>query len=185
MKKLSSLVLTVLSLGLFTTPFSASAAGVLTDCADNKAFQKRLKTTVAKLNGRLKKYEPGSAPAVALEEQIQRTQTRFKNYSDSGLLCGKDGLPHLVASGDWKHAPEFMIPGVGFLYIAGWIGFVGRKYLQTASKTKNPTEKEIIIDVPVALKIMSSGFLWPITAWQEFISGEFVASKNEITVSPR
>ena len=78
-----------------------------------------------------------------------------------------------------------MIPGVGFLYIAGWIGFVGRKYLQTASKTKNPTEKEIIIDVPVALKIMSSGFLWPITAWQEFISGEFVASKNEITVSPR
>ena len=186
MKKFSNLFLTFLSCLLLVTPFKASAAGFLVDCGDSPAFQKRLKTTVAKLEGRLKKYEPGSAPAVALQEQIERTETRFKNYSDSGLLCGsKDGLPRLIASGDWKHAPEFMIPGVGFLYISGWIGFVGRKYLQTASKTKNPTEKEIIIDVPVALKIMSSGFLWPITAWQEFISGEFVASKNEITVSPR
>jgi len=185
MKKLSNLFLAALSFTLFTTPLTASAAGVLVDCADSPAFKKRLKTSVGKLEGRMKKYEDGSAPAIALQEQITRTETRFKNYADSGLLCGKDGLPHLIASGDWTHAPEFMIPGVGFLYISGWIGYVGRKYLQTASKTKNPAEKEIIIDVPVALKIMSSGFLWPITAWQEFISGDFVASKDEITVSPR
>jgi len=100
-------------------------------------------------------------------------------------MCGKDGLPHLITDGDFKHAPEFMIPGVMFLYIAGWIGWAGRKYLSTVAQTANPTEKEIIIDVPVALKIMSSGYLWPIYSWSEFIDDKFIASKDEITVSPR
>ena len=61
-----------------------------------------------------------------------------------------------------------------FVYTTGWIGWSGRKYLQTASLSKNPTEKEIIIDVPVALNIMLSSYLWPRSAWDEFISGEFV-----------
>jgi hypothetical protein len=47
-------------------------------------------------------------------------------------------------------------------------------YLQTLALTKNPTEKEIIIDVPVALNIMFAGYLWPVLAWSEFISGDFV-----------
>jgi photosystem I subunit 3 len=78
-----------------------------------------------------------------------------------------------------------MIPGVMFLYTAGWIGWAGRKYVQTVAKTKNPTEKEIIVDVPLALTIMISGYLWPVYSWKEFVSGKFVASKSEITVSPR
>ena len=78
-----------------------------------------------------------------------------------------------------------MIPGMMFLYTTGWIGWVGRSYLNTISSSVNSTEKEIIIDVPLALKIMSSGFIWPVSAWQEFTSGNFLASDSEITVSPR
>ena len=48
-----------------------------------------------------------------------------------------------------------------------------------------PDEKEIIIDVPLALKIMLSGYLWPVASWQEFVAGDFVAEPEDITVSPR
>jgi photosystem I subunit 3 len=53
------------------------------------------------------------------------------------------------------------------------------------SQTKNPGEKEIIIEIPLALQIMISGYIWPIYSWREFIKGNFVALKSEITVSPR
>ena len=42
-------------------------------------------------------YEEGSAPALALKATIERTEKRFKNYGDAGLLCGTDGLPHLIS----------------------------------------------------------------------------------------
>jgi photosystem I subunit 3 len=100
-------------------------------------------------------------------------------------MCGTDGLPHLIVDGDFKHAGEFMIPGCLFLYTTGWIGWSGRKYLNTVASSSNPTEKEIIIDVPLALKIMLSGYLWPVVSWQEFVAGDFIASPDEITVSPR
>jgi hypothetical protein len=32
---------------------------------------------------------------------------------------------------------------------------------------------------------MSTGFIWPLEAWQEFTNGELLASDDEITVSPR
>ena len=67
----------------------------------------------------------------------------------------------------------------------GWIGWVGRKYLRAVSTTNNPSDSEIIIIVPLALKIMTTGYIWPISAWEELISGDLVASKDEITVSPR
>ena len=41
---------------------------------------------------------------------------------------------------------EFVIPGVMFLYITGWIGWVGRKYLLFTKTTCKPAEKEIIIE---------------------------------------
>jgi photosystem I subunit 3 len=68
----------------------------------------------------------------------------------------KEGLPRIIASGQWDHANEFVIPGVLFLYITGWIGWVGRKYVRYASTQKNPFENEIIINVPVAIGIMNS-----------------------------
>lgn len=163
----------------------ATNVGTLVDCDQSPAFTKRLNTSVKKLETRLAKYEPGTPPALALEQQIERTKSRFQRYGESNLLCGADGLPHLVTDGDLSHAPEFIVPGVMFLYTTGWIGWAGRRYIQTVAKTKNPTEKEIIIDVPLALKIMLSAYFWPVLAWQEFVSGDFVVAQEDITVSPR
>jgi photosystem I subunit 3 len=171
---------------LFNLPQTSFADnGILIDCDKSPAFTKRLNASVKKLEGRLTKYEVGTPPALALQQQIDQTKSRFARYAESGLLCGTDGLPHLITDGDFAHASEFVLPGILFLYITGWIGWSGRKYIQTVATSKNPTEKEIIIDVPLALNIMLSGYLWPLTAWSEFISGSFVADSNDITVSPR
>jgi photosystem I subunit 3 len=180
-------LITLLFLALLTlTPNAAMAdIGGLTKCSDSPAFTKRLNSSVKKLEQRLSLYEADSPPALALEQQIERTKARFDKYGRSDLLCGTDGLPHLIADGRWSHAGEIFIPALGFVYIAGWIGFVGRKYLRAVSTTKNPAESEIIINVPLALKIMTTGYIWPISAWQELISGDLVAPKDEITVSPR
>ena len=171
---------------LALTPNQASAdIGGLTKCSESPAFAKRLKTSVKKLEQRMSQYEADSPPALALQQQIDRTEARFDKYSRSELLCGTDGLPHLIADGRWSHAAEFIIPGFGFIYISGWIGYVGRKYLRAVSTTSNPSESEIIINVPLALKIMTTGYIWPISAWQELISGDLVAPKDEVTISPR
>ena len=168
------------------TPMQALAdIGGLTKCSESPAFEKRLNASVKKLEQRASQYEADSPPALALNQQIERTQARFDKYSRSELLCGTDGLPHLIADGRWSHAAEFILPGFGFIYISGWIGFVGRKYLRAVSTTANPSESEIIINVPLALKIMTTGYIWPISAWQELISNELVAVSEEITVSPR
>ena len=180
---LLSLLLGVL---LLSSPEPASAEiGGLTKCSESPAFNKRLKTSIKKLELRISQYEVNSPPALALQQQLARTEARFDKYSRSNLLCGADGLPHLIADGRWDHAAEFTLPGFGFLYIAGWIGWVGRKYLRAVSTSKNPTENEIIINVPLALKIMTTGYIWPISAWQELISNELIAPKDEISVSPR
>ena len=185
MKNFNLLTL-IASIFIMLTPNIASAdIGGLTKCSESVAFNKRLKATVKKLEQRISTYESGTAPALALQKQIERTEARFDKYSRSELLCGTDGLPHLIADGRWSHAAEFILPGFGFIYIAGWIGWVGRKYVRAVSKSKNPAENEIIINVPLALTIMTTGYIWPISAWQEYISHELIASENEITVSPR
>ena len=181
-----NLITLVLALLLVFTPDQALAdIGGLTKCSESPAFSKRLKTSIKKLELRMSQYEADSPPALALQQQIERTQSRFDKYSRSELLCGVDGLPHLIADGRWSHAAEFILPGFGFIYVSGWIGWVGRKYIRAVSTTKNPAESEIIINVPLALKIMTTGYIWPISAWQELISGDLVALKDEVTVSPR
>jgi photosystem I subunit 3 len=43
-------------------------------------------------------YEAGSAPALAIQATIEKTQQRFDKYANQGILCGTaDGLPHLIA----------------------------------------------------------------------------------------
>lgn len=185
MKRFNLITLLFLALLTFTPNVAMADIGGLTKCSDSPAFSKRLNSSVKKLEQRLSQYEADSPPALALEQQIERTKARFDKYSRSDLLCGTDGLPHLVADGRWSHAAEFIIPGFGFIYISGWIGWVGRKYLRAVSTTKNPAESEIIINVPLALKIMSTGYIWPISAWQELVSGDLIAPKDEVTVSPR
>jgi photosystem I subunit 3 len=185
MKRFNLVALFFAFLLMFTPNQAFAEVGGLTKCSESPAFAKRLKTSVKKLELRMSQYEADSPPALALQQQIERTQSRFDKYGRSELLCGADGLPHLIADGRWSHAAEFILPGFGFIYISGWIGWVGRKYVRAVSTTKNPAESEIIINVPLALKIMTTGYIWPISAWQELISGDLVASKDEITVSPR
>jgi photosystem I subunit III len=185
MKRLNLINLVLATLFLFSPTNALADIGGLTKCSDSPAFTKRLNASVKKLQQRMTKYEADSPPALALKQQIERTEARFDKYGRSELLCGTDGLPHLVADGRWSHAAEFILPGFGFIYISGWIGWVGRKYVRAVSTTKNPAESEIIINVPLALKIMTTGYIWPISAWQELISGELIVPKDEITVSPR
>lgn len=185
MKRFNLIAFLFLALLAFTPDQAFAEIGGLTKCSESPAFAKRLKTSVKKLEQRLTKYEAESPPALALQQQIERTKARFDKYGRSDLLCGTDGLPHLIADGRWSHAAEFILPGFGFIYITGWIGWVGRKYVRAVSTFKNPAESEIIINVPLALKIMTTGYIWPISAWQELISGDLIASADEITVSPR
>ena len=168
------------------TPLAVSAdVSGLTPCKDSAGFKKRLDGSVKKLTGRLASYDEGTPAYLALEAQIDKTKVRFDKYGKQGLLCGADGLPHLIADGRPSHAGEFVVPGVLFLYIAGYIGWAGRSYLQFAKKTDKPNENEIIINVPVAVGMMSASFLWPLAAWKELVSGELLVPSNEVTVSPR
>lgn len=73
------------------------------------------------------------------------------------------GLPPLLPFPSCDFALQ--IPTFGFLYVAGWIGNVGRQYLQAVKKDK-PYEKEIIIDVPLAIRLASQGAGWPLTVFQ-------------------
>jgi photosystem I subunit 3 len=168
------------------TPNVASAdVSGLTPCKDSAVFKRRLDTSVKKLSARLENYEEGTPAYLALQAQIDKTKVRFDKYGKQGLLCGADGLPHLIADGRPSHAGEFVVPGILFLYIAGYIGWAGRSYLQFAKKTDKPNENEIIINVPVAIGMMSASFLWPLAAWKELVSGELLVPSNEVTVSPR
>jgi len=185
MKRFNLIALFIAFLIAITPDQAFADIGGLTKCSESPAFAKRLKTSVKKLELRMAQYEVDSPPALALKQQIDRTNARFDKYSRSELLCGADGLPHLIADGRWSHAAEFILPGFGFIYISGWIGWVGRKYIRAISTSKNPAESEIIINVPLALKIMTTGYIWPISAWQELISGDLVATNDEVTVSPR
>ncbi|EPS62468.1 hypothetical protein M569_12323 [Genlisea aurea] len=154
-------------------PASADISG-LTPCKDSKQFAKREKQEIKKLESSLKLYAPDSAPALAINATIEKTKRRFENYGKQGLLCGSDGLPHLIVSGDQRHWGEFITPGFLFLYIAGWIGWVGRSYLIAVRDEKKPTQKEIIIDVPLASKLVWRGFSWPVAAYREYLNGELI-----------
>ncbi|PRW56061.1 photosystem I reaction center subunit III [Chlorella sorokiniana] len=166
----------------------ADVAG-LTPCSESKAFAKRKKNEVKALNKRMKKYEEGSAPALALQATIDRTNARFDKYAKQGLLCGTDGLPHLIADPGlalrYGHAGDVFIPTIGFIYFAGWLGYAGSKYLQAVSSMTKPIEKEIIIDVPLAWKLLWEGFGWPLRAFAEYKNGSLMEDDAKITVSPR
>jgi photosystem I subunit III len=162
MRRLFAAIL-VVSLWISFAP--VASAYNLVPCKDSPAFKELAK------NARSTNGDPASAKA------------RFDRYSEA--LCGPEGYPHLIVDGNLSYAGDFLIPSVLFLYIAGWIGWVGRSYLQAAKKSDSPEEKEIIIDVPMAVKFMLGGFLWPLAALKEITTGEMFAKDDEITVSPR
>lgn len=160
MRRILALILAVAVWFSFAPTASADVAG-LTPCKENPAFVARAKKATT-----------------------EQAKERFHQYGEK-LLCGTDGLPHLIVDGRLNHAGEFIIPSLLFLYITGWIGWVGRAYLQTIQRDKNPEDKEIIIDVPLAVRTSLSGVAWPLMAIKEYTSGEMFAKDSEITVSPR
>ena len=166
MRRLFALALVLcLSFG-FASPAAAGIAGDdvsgLVPCGESPAFQQRA----------------AAAPT-------ESAKARFDFYANTSLLCGPEGLPHLVVDGDLSHAGEFLIPSALFLLIAGWIGWAGRSYVIAVRADKNTEEKEIIIDVPLAIKCSLGAALWPLLAFKEMTTGEMFAKKEEITVSPR
>merc|ERR1712078_550083 len=148
-------------MGLNAKNVAADISG-LTPCGASKSFSKRKNQEIKELQKRMKKYEVNSAPVVALKATMERTEKRFDFYEKSGLLCGTDGLPHLIADPGFAlkygHAGDVFIPTIGFLFFAGWIGHSGRLYLG-ATRNKN---SEIIINVPLAAACFGKALGWPI-----------------------
>jgi photosystem I subunit III len=165
MRRLFALILVFTLWFNFAPSASADALSHLTPCGQSKAFQQRAKSFLNTTG------DPQSG------------QKRAASYASA--LCGPEGLPHLIVDGRLSHAGDFLIPSILFLYITGWIGWVGRAYLIAIRGGKDPEMKEIIIDVPLAISKMLTGFAWPLAAVQEFTSGKLTAKDSEISVSPR
>jgi photosystem I subunit 3 len=168
MRKLLTLVLAfTISLTLWANfaPTASADLSHLTPCSESAAYQQKAKSF------RNTTSDPKSG------------QKRAERYAEA--LCGPEGYPHLVVDGRLDHAGDFLIPGILFLYMAGWIGWVGRAYLIAIRDEKNAEMKEIIIDVPLAFNKMLFGFLWPVQAFGEFSSGQLTAKDADIPVSPR
>ncbi len=164
MRKLLALILVVTLWCNFAPTASADLAN-LTPCSESPAFQQKAKTFRN------------------TTEDPQSGANRAQRYAEA--LCGPEGYPHLIVDGRWDHMGDFFIPSILFLYITGWIGWVGRAYLIDIQKGSNPEMKEIIIDVPLALSKMLTGFIWPLAAIQEYLSGKLTVEDSKIPVSPR
>merc|ERR1711977_247876 len=180
-----TLSITAIALTLLNAKNAAADISGLTPCGASKSFSKRKNQEIKELQKRMKKYEADSAPVVALKATMERTEKRFDFYEKSGLLCGTDGLPHLIADPGFAlkygHAGDVLIPTFGFLYFAGWLGHSGRLYL---AATRNK-EKEIIIDVPLAINCLRSALAWPVMVIGELRAGTLLEKDSNITVSPR
>ncbi|MEO0374655.1 MAG: Photosystem I reaction center subunit III [Cyanobacteria bacterium P01_A01_bin.17] len=165
MRRLFALILTFTLWVGFAAPASADVAG-LVPCSESPAFQAR------------------AAQARATTADPESGTKRFERYGAAS--CGADdGLPRIIADGRLSHVGDFTIPGLMFLYIAGWIGNAGRAYLIANKKEKNPGEGEININVSLAVGCMMGAAAWPLTAFREFSTGQLTVPDDEITVSPR
>jgi len=146
----------------------------LQPCKDNKKYHKKFKDAIYKLQTRQKKYTTGGVIAKRFDLEIAQTKRVEEAYGNR--LCGKaDGTPRTIASGENVRG-SIVIPGLMFLYIAGWIGWAGRSYL---NRTKS-AEKEMFIEIPLALTCMASGFAWPVNAWQEIVNGQMTVPDSEL-----
>ena len=149
----------------FAPPASADGVAGLVPCSESPAYQQKAK------NFRNTTADPQSG------------KKRAERYAEA--LCGPEGYPHLIVDGRWSHVGDFLIPSLLFLYIAGWIGWVGRAYLIAVRGGKDAEMKEVIIDVPLAVSKMLTGVAWPLAAFGEFTSGKLIAKDSEIPISPR
>lgn len=183
MRTLLSLILAcLLTLGIANAAHAESLIG-LKPCSEVPAFQERLDDRISTLEAKVLAAAPGSAQATVYERSLAQATKRFQRYSS--LLCGEEGLPHLVTDGRLNHAGEFLIPGLAFLYLAGWLGWAGRSYLITVRKDSNPEMKESIIDVVLAVGCFAQALAWPLIAFKEIASGEIREKEAAVPISPR
>jgi photosystem I subunit 3 len=159
---------------IFGDGFTIKKWKTLEICKNNKKYQKKAKDRMYKLDQKQKQYTPGTGIYNFFFKKKELLQARIDAYG--GRYCGKkDGIPRTVATGELVRG-GVVVPGLLFLYTAGWIGWAGRSYLQ---RTGDP-EKEIYIDVPLALTCMGSGFAWPVNAWKEIVDGKMAVPNDQI-----
>jgi photosystem I subunit 3 len=159
MRRLLTLVL-ILTVWLSIVPAVAAEPANLVPCGESEVFLERM------ANARDNYY-------------FDKPSEAYSKY----LLCGEEGLPHLALS--FNRAVDVAIPFAIFLYVAGFIGWSGRTYLQAANQAKSPEQLEIFIDVPLAIQSMVKGLLWPVLALQELLGGNLTVRDNEVPISPR
>lgn len=159
MKKILPLILALVL--WFAAAPAAEADGILVRCKDSPAYQARV------ANNPDNYY-------------FNKPDRAYGEY----LTCGEaDGLPHLVIG--FHRAADIAIAFSIFFYITGFIGWSGRAYLRGISEQKSQEQSEIFIDLPIAIRSLSQGLLWPLLAVKQTLSGELTARNEEITVSPR
>jgi photosystem I subunit 3 len=167
MRRLLALILAIGLWMSFAPVASADDVAGLVPCSQSAAFKERAANARPTAGG-----DPDSA------------KHRFERYAQAP--CGPDGLPHLIVDGRLDRAGDFLIPSILFLYIAGWIGWSGRAYLQAIHKGEGGGElKEIKLDVPKYIQLTLAGVAWPLASLREFLAGEMFAKDDEIPVSPR
>ena len=88
-----------------------------------------------------------------------------------------------LAGGKWDSVWELTIPALMFIYIAGCIGWAGRKYLIVVRDRKDAAMAEIMIDVKLAIRCILTSAIWPVEAHYEATSGRLTVTN--VTVSPR
>ena len=88
-----------------------------------------------------------------------------------------------LAGGKWDSVWELTIPALMFIYIAGCIGWAGRKYLIAVRDRKDAAMAEIIIDVKLAIRCILTSAIWPVEAHYEATNGRLTVTN--VTVSPR
>merc|ERR1712066_834868 len=154
--------------------WSIDKSRYLNKCKDNKKYHKKLKDQIYKIGQRQKKYPKNGMIWKRYDTQIFNVKRREEAYGDR--FCGiKDGLPRAIATGEIVRG-NVVVPGMMFLYTAGWIGWAGRSYLiRTQDEMKG-----LNIDVPLALTCMASGFSWPVAAWQAIVNGEMTKKDTDM-----
>jgi len=170
-------------LGLSLNSYASSIDNtntLLIPCKDSVEFNRGFEGIIEGLEKRKEVYEKGTLGYDEIEGEIGRTRDSFEVYKN--CICGAlDGLPHLIADGGTKlygidTSGDLLVPGAIFIYIAGYIGWAGRRYLIYVRGLEKELswKREIIIDVPAASYIMLTCFLWPLEAIKAYFDGTLI-----------
>jgi len=158
--------------------WSIKTSAYLNMCKDNKKYHKNFKDQLYKIQKKQKQFPDGSSVFVRYQQQVDLL--KLKEEALGNRYCGlKDGFPRTIVTGETDVRGSAVWPAAVFLYTAGWIGWSGRSYLMRT----NSIEKELYIDVPLALTCMASGFSWPVQATQSITSGDFAVPGNMVRES--